>query len=747
MFEWHARLFFLLTAVNAFARGGLDEDVPVSASQDDRQHGPDPATLPAMIPSPPASGPSRPLQTVAASQVDARRRVPLPRIRVSIAVALLLGLFTGTGTALSAEGGAWSWVSPRLKDVAAQELAVRAELDGLGAPVVGQTAAEFGYQHPRLAAEPPSSPWIQVDLGRTYPIDWIALVPAQVDWQTLEHKSHAFPRRFRVDVSDDAAFATFSAVMVATDADFPEPGIAPVALRVLGLSGRYVRLTVTKMALENAQYFYALAELMVVSGRRNLAIGQPVTASATVELPPRWAAANLADSRTPLGPPLQRELLPYDGLYAGPPQQGETPWMGVDLGRPYPIHEVRLHPIHARFGADIPGFSFPARFRIEAAGEKSFAQATVIYETGSSGFPNPGNNPVTLSINPTMAQYVRIILVQPSAPLAGAGRQRFGLSELEVFSDDVNVARWGRADASVDPVKYRDNWPIAQLNDGFASYGRLVDLPDWLDRWQQRSVLNGKLTALIREREALEISARERVKKWSISLGLIVIVGAAGLIAQQRRRRTEELDQLRTRLARDLHDEMGSNLAGLAVLSETLSERNGEGTREDWREVNRIARETTDAMREVLWLVGAREEAGLDFVTQMRRAAERVLPGKTVQWEKTIESLPPGWPIEARRQMFLFFKEALANIARHAQATEVGLALSLQHGGVELQVRDNGRGFNLSSVQSGVGLTSLRARAKLLRGTCAIETSPGHGTRITLTVPVGVRLLAPPPVV
>ena len=126
-----------------------------------------------------------------------------------------------------------------------------------------QTAEQFGYQHPRLDTPPLNPAWVQIDLRSAQPIDWIALVPAQLDWQSFDRPAYGFPKRFRIDISDDAEFLVFTTVADFTESDFPEPGIAPVAVRVSGQSARYVRVTVTKFALENGQYFFALAELMV----------------------------------------------------------------------------------------------------------------------------------------------------------------------------------------------------------------------------------------------------------------------------------------------------------------------------------------------------------------------------------------------------------------------------------------------------------------------------------------------------
>jgi hypothetical protein len=233
---------------------------------------------------------------------------------------LLLGLVTAAhAQEQSAPAGLerfWSWFSADLRRNEARRLAANQELQALGTPVIGQTSAQLGYQHPRLAAAPLAPAWVQVDLGREQPIEWVALLPAQVDWQTPDRPAHGFPRRFRIDASSDVEFRSFTTVADLTDSDVANPGVAPVALQIGGAKARFIRLTVTKFAIENGQHFFALGELMVISGRRNVALGRPATASATSEFQPRWALAYLFDGRTPLGPPIRRELLPYDGLFS-----------------------------------------------------------------------------------------------------------------------------------------------------------------------------------------------------------------------------------------------------------------------------------------------------------------------------------------------------------------------------------------------------------------------------------------------
>lgn len=639
-------------------------------------------------------------------------------------------------TAPAVEDAAWLGLfSSDLRALDEQRLQTRAQLEALGAPVIGQTAPQFGHQHQRLPQPPLTPPWVQVDLEESVTIERIALIPAVLDWQADTKRTYGFPPRFRIDLADTADFAKPVPVADFTEMDLPDPGIAPLVITVAKQRARYVRITVTKLAIENNQHFYAIGELLVLSGRRNLAVGRPVTASSGMNLPPRWTMPNLVDGRTPLGPPISVDLLPWDGLFAGATTTESFSFMAVDLGQEHPLQEVRLYATHARLGADIPGFSFPPRFRVEAAKSADFSDAVMILDATSADYPNPGDNPITIRTPGITARHVR-------AALPVGNQSRFGLSEIEVYADDRNVARDGTVTSTVDPSGYSGKWPRSLLVDGFTSYGRLKELPEWLDAWDQRARLSADLARLDAQRPALVSDARGR--SWlllAIVGGIAVGVGGVWLVAA-RRRRAREMEQLRRRLARDLHDEIGSNLAAIARLSELGAVQPTTTDSADWQEVNRIAQESMDGMREVLWLAGAREEAGPDLANHLRRLVERLLGGLTVRWGAPLETLPASWSPAGRREVFLFIKEALTNIVRHAQATAVDLTLVADERELRLEIHDDGKGFDPATTSGGMGLTSMRERARTIGGHLTITSAPGKGTHITLRVPIA-RMQAP----
>ena len=126
----------------------------------------------------------------------------------------------------------------------------------MGDLVVGNTVPQLGFQTNQKPAPPPESPWVQVDLGSAQKLDTIALVPVIVDFQPIERGAYGFPRRFRVDVSNDPSFASFTPLLVHTDDDVPPPGIGPVVIPAGGIEARYVRVTVTRFAEENRTFFW-----------------------------------------------------------------------------------------------------------------------------------------------------------------------------------------------------------------------------------------------------------------------------------------------------------------------------------------------------------------------------------------------------------------------------------------------------------------------------------------------------------
>lgn len=643
---------------------------------------------------------------------------------------------------IASEAAVLALFSTELRAVRAELKNVQTALAAIEPLPVGQTAPQFGYQHRQLMEPPPVAPFVQFDFRHVERFDRIVLVPAQVDYRTGNRGPYGFPRRFRVDASDDPTFAVFRSLFVQTESDFRVTRMAPVVADFAAVEARYVRITVTRLSEENGWHSFALAEFMALRGDLNVAHGAGVSASSPLALPPRWSKDYLVDGRTPLGPPILRApLAEFDALFSGPTAREPMAWMAVDLGAAHRIEEVRLHPLHSWQGADMPGFLFPARFRIEVSEQADFAGTRVLAESPAEDFANPGNNPVTVRGPALVGRYVRVLAVKP----APSSRRDFALSELEVISGDRNIALGCSAFTSDyaerQPVAFRR--PPALLTDGLTSLGRLVGLRAWLDDWKKRSELESRVAEIEATLPELEARALAHAGYTAGSAGVLGCAAGAVTVYGLRRRRIAEQRALRETLARDLHDEIGSNLAAIAVLSETstIQEKPAAG---DAGEIYRLARESAQTMREVLWLVDSRQQGGLDLAVHFRLVAARLLPRSEVNWDESPDNIPFTWPAQTRREIFLFFKEALTNVARHAHATRVDLSARMRSDYFELAIADNGEGFDPRQASSGSGLSNLRSRAAAIAGVAEIVTARGKGTRITLRVSAPRRNHRPP---
>jgi signal transduction histidine kinase len=353
----------------------------------------------------------------------------------------------------------------------------------------------------------------------------------------------------------------------------------------------------------------------------------------------------------------------------------------------------------------------------------------VLIDARERPITNPGSNPVTIPTEGVEARYLRI----SGLPQTPGAQPRFGLSEVEIYSNEENVARKAVVARQLDPWPTSVNWPPQLLVDGFTSYGRLIELPEWLAGWNLRRELRAELAALDAAQPELLLEAQRRARELAIVAAGGLALFIAWLIWRSRRRRAREMEALRLRLARDLHDEIGSNLAAIAVVSEmAVNEAPPGAAADEWQEVHSIAREAMDAMREVLWVIGAREEAGFDLLARMRRVASRMFTGRQIVWREFPETIPDEVPVPVRRQLFLFYKETVSNAARHARATELQVTLRFAPREVRLEIADNGCGFDPSAAPSGVGISSLHERARRLRGQVRITSAPGAGTTVAL---------------
>ena len=200
------------------------------------------------------------------------------------------------------------------------------------------------------------------------------------------------------------------------------------------------------------------------------------------------------------------------------------------------------------------------------------------------------------------------------------------------------------------------------------------------------------------------------------------------------------MERLRRRIAADLHDDIGASLSRVAVLSEVVKRQVGAEQREPNRrlaEIAATARDLIDAMSDIVWSIDPRRDDLNNVVLRVREFASGILEGDSIAWElQASEGLEKiKLDPEQRRQLFLIFKEALTNIAKHSGARSAALTLHANASGIRAEIRDHGCGFDPAEAD-GHGLENMRARVTQLGGEIGVESAKGNGTRITLNVPL-----------
>jgi signal transduction histidine kinase len=225
---------------------------------------------------------------------------------------------------------------------------------------------------------------------------------------------------------------------------------------------------------------------------------------------------------------------------------------------------------------------------------------------------------------------------------------------------------------------------------------------------------------------------------WALSLRRRV--NAQTAIIRQKAQREAALEE-RARIAKDIHDDVGANLTFITML--------GERSREDLAKPRELAvhtdkivsyaRATVQALDEIVWAINPKNDTLDALVGYLNQYASQFFENTSIRCRldapERLSSLL--LPAELRHDLFLVVKEALNNVLKHAQASEVTITAAESSGILEITIADNGRGFDAASPsrgQPGDGLQNMRKRMAKLRGGFFLASLPGEGTKLRLTV-------------
>jgi signal transduction histidine kinase/ligand-binding sensor domain-containing protein len=227
------------------------------------------------------------------------------------------------------------------------------------------------------------------------------------------------------------------------------------------------------------------------------------------------------------------------------------------------------------------------------------------------------------------------------------------------------------------------------------------------------------------------------------SFCILALGGLAYAAHRVRVDRLLEAEKVRERIARDLHDDMGSTLSTIGMLSD-LARRNIDaqpGKTAQWIDkIGDSTRQMAEAMEDIIWSVRPDNDTMSKIIARMRTFAGNALESKNIdchfQIDPAVLNLRPG--LEARRDFYLIFKEIIHNAAKYSAADTVGVHLFLKNKTLVLEIQDDGVGFDPENPEikgSGNGLDNLRKRAANIGAVLEIRSKVKRGTAIALKIP------------
>ena len=294
---------------------------------------------------------------------------------------------------------------------------------------------------------------------------------------------------------------------------------------------------------------------------------------------------------------------------------------------------------------------------------------------------------------------------------------------------------------------YDDDW----IRSGPAKYTRYSKIPPGNYSFNVRAIdAAGKISPYTKMLEISVGRAFWQTSFFKVAMVMLVLSTAWLLTKWYLNYKTEKqrmefaklqaIEKERTRIATDMHDDLGAGLSRIKFLSESIrSKKGGDGViQKDIEKIAAFSDEMAEKMGEIVWALNEKNDTVADLVAFTRSYANEYLSGQNIQCISDTPLNLPGTFItgEMRQNIFLSVKECLHNIVKHAHASEVYFSIRL-NGGIEIVIHDNGKGIDWDNVRPfSNGLQNIQRRMLAIKGKAVFNNL--QGTKVVLTVPMSL---------
>lgn len=334
--------------------------------------------------------------------------------------------------------------------------------------------------------------------------------------------------------------------------------------------------------------------------------------------------------------------------------------------------------------------------------------------------------------------------------------------ELEKVGDAAPKVHIENVRVAGEKVRVKPNLKIGSDNQNivFEFIGISFSAPDQVlyqyrlrnsgEGWQQTTQRSVRYSALMPGDYTFEVKAQNNDGHWStetarisftvlppfwmqwwfIGLVILVVIAIVGFIYNYYRvKKMVDIERMRVRIASDLHDDVGSALTEIALQSDFLQTRDvAEGLEDSLQQIGEQSRKIVSSLDDIVWSIDARNDTMGDLTDRMQDHVNRMLPQMEITYDFEGD-MQEKLKVSHKENLYLIFKEAINNIAKHSNADRVEISLSTKGDGFMMSIRDNGTEVTQKR-KSGQGLRNMEMRAKRIDADITFRSTDGFEVRV-----------------
>jgi signal transduction histidine kinase/ligand-binding sensor domain-containing protein len=347
-------------------------------------------------------------------------------------------------------------------------------------------------------------------------------------------------------------------------------------------------------------------------------------------------------------------------------------------------------------------------------------------------------NPPGTFPTPPQVRISEVRIADQMQPISDLGETRIGLPELRSSQNRVSIAFAAINFAGATRYRYKLEGAQTEWSQTAEPLATYPALPAGDYRFLVQALGAGPGQVSPAASLTFTILSPLWRRWWFLGLEALALAGCIYAAYWFRLRQLLAVERVRMRIAIDLHDDIGSALSQIGLLSEAARRPAGAQTMPDaLARIAAVSRETATSMADIVWTINPQRDSLGDLSVRIRRFASELFSARDIDCvvvtPESDEELKLG--IDTRRQLLLVAKEAMHNVIRHAHGTRVSIELKHEGRWLVFRISDNGAGFDPQARPEGHGIASMRSRAEGLRGKLTIESGNGHGTKLEVRIP------------